>query len=894
MTAVNLELASELQETVIVDKDEDPEEINDIDSDEQFTAINENPSDPDGLVDDMDEDDLLLDESLSPLEKIFLFAKSDLIFHRVFIAKELPTLIRDIEISEAVEYVVPLMNSLEELVKEAFAPELDKIIWFYYSHCPLRELSPENGLPETSSIPLRPQTPLGRPQTPLGRPQTPLGRPLTPLDRPQTPQTPNESSNQLSLPYLSVSAFTPLLQALLLDQNSNVSAAAQSVVYSLVEKILAGPDINPKEKELLTKETLEEVVLGIGRLDQEKSKRDDEGDLDKGDDNSFGGMNGGEEEVELGRMIMMTLIASLASLVGPELCVRLFVPEMDRMIEEPEFYVRREAALAIGGLASVVPLDAIIDKLAERAVRGIDLFARDVSKSVKSTAGEIIGELITTFQTSGKVPESLVQHFLSLGPGRDASGGSGNAAYGGLGARDPEKPARCAYNFPAIVLTLGPSRWDDLKETYSSLTRDVQVKVRRSLACSLHEIARVIGPEKTQQDLMRVFAEYTHDIDEVKSGVLKNMVAFIECLPESSRNEYLPEIIRVWNGVEHQWRLRDEIAKQLPALCELYDAQHVVNHILPLTIRAIQDKVASVRETAVATFSTLFRIAKHDDACYNQVRERVKQFATEYRFRERVSYVQICSALMSNGFPNSEFETHFLPILETLVSDQVVNVRIAVARLVSDLCQTGKPFSLTWQAYGNIQIINSSNPILPLIQTLSRDTDVNVRLFVFPFLSPEERESILSYLQPQSFGSYLYVESSRANRQVDTDMDVDNGDEEEDGRTGDEEEDDFGGFEDVRNELEEVDVRDGVDVRDEIVEVAVRDEIVEVDVRNEKDGVDVRDERDRVVVRDERDERKEVDVRDKIGDVEVREERDVVNVIMASSNKLQSIRSADC
>ena len=46
--------------------------------------------------------------------------------------------------------------------------------------------------------------------------------------------------------------------------------------------------------------------------------------------------------------------------------------------------------------------------------------------------------------------------------------------------------------------------------------------------------------------------------------------------------------------------------RQLPALCELYDAQHVVNHILPLTIRAIQDKVASVRETAVATVSSLF------------------------------------------------------------------------------------------------------------------------------------------------------------------------------------------------------------------------------------------------------------------------------------------------
>lgn len=33
-------------------------------------------------------------------------------FMRVFIAKELPSLIRDVEISEAVEYVLPLMNSL--------------------------------------------------------------------------------------------------------------------------------------------------------------------------------------------------------------------------------------------------------------------------------------------------------------------------------------------------------------------------------------------------------------------------------------------------------------------------------------------------------------------------------------------------------------------------------------------------------------------------------------------------------------------------------------------------------------------------------------------------------------------------------------------------------------
>lgn len=33
-------------------------------------------------AEDMEEDDLIFDETLSPLEKIFLFAKSEMVFHR--------------------------------------------------------------------------------------------------------------------------------------------------------------------------------------------------------------------------------------------------------------------------------------------------------------------------------------------------------------------------------------------------------------------------------------------------------------------------------------------------------------------------------------------------------------------------------------------------------------------------------------------------------------------------------------------------------------------------------------------------------------------------------------------------------------------------------------------
>ncbi|CAG8850318.1 35688_t:CDS:2, partial [Racocetra persica] len=116
-------------------------------------------------------------------------------------------------------------------------------------------------------------------------------------------------------------------------------------------------------------------------------------------------------------------------------------------------------------------------------------------------------------------------------------------------------------------------------------------------------------------DLLNVFTYYLDDIDEVKSGLIEHLAEFIECLPQSTRNNYLPSLNDVWDGVKNHWRLRDEITKQIPELCRLVDGQCVISHILPLTIRAIKDEVASVRETAVASFPVLFEVVRNDESC---------------------------------------------------------------------------------------------------------------------------------------------------------------------------------------------------------------------------------------------------------------------------------------
>ena len=81
------------------------------------------------------------DEGLNTLERIFLLSKSDFPFHRAYVARVLGDLLAEVDPCESVEYVLPLLSGFsmdeDESVKEAFASELHRILWYFYSTCRL-------------------------------------------------------------------------------------------------------------------------------------------------------------------------------------------------------------------------------------------------------------------------------------------------------------------------------------------------------------------------------------------------------------------------------------------------------------------------------------------------------------------------------------------------------------------------------------------------------------------------------------------------------------------------------------------------------------------------------------------------------------------------------------
>ena len=174
---------------------------------------------------------------------------------------------------------------------------------------------------------------------------------------------------------------------------------------------------------------------------------------------------------------------------------------------------------------------------------------------------------------------------------------------------DAEITRHCAYSLPAVVCTLGKEHWPLLRDLYTTLASDMQWKVRRTLAASIHEIGAILGQEVVTQDLLPVFDGFIKDLDEVRVGVLKHLSDFLRLLAEKERRSYLPrlaEFLKLDN--EQNWRFRQELALQLQSVVGLFSPADSAQSILPLALTLASDRVAAVRLPAFTLVSFfLFR-----------------------------------------------------------------------------------------------------------------------------------------------------------------------------------------------------------------------------------------------------------------------------------------------
>eukprot|EP00051_Salpingoeca_urceolata_P029258 m.489395 g.489395 ORF g.489395 m.489395 type:complete len:778 (+) comp26701_c0_seq1:82-2415(+) len=271
------------------------------------------------------------------------------------------------------------------------------------------------------------------------------------------------------------------------------------------------------------------------------------------------------------------------------------------------------------------------------------------------------------------IPDTLLEHFNSMVDPDSAR------------EIDNDVVRMCAFSFPAVALVLGPEHWLLIRETYLVLAASDEWKVRSSLAASIHVLAEILGQEITEADLLPKFDLFLKDWDEVRIGVVKHLSRFLRVLPQERRAPYLPILLDLKETDESRnWRFRRLLSRELCDLAVLYPHEDVNQYLCPLALGFAADEIVCVQVAAQKTLAFLLT-ALHDasrPAAIKFVQSVIEKFCDSPKSMFRQGFVRFCFHFAMIG--NADFFCEFLlPHVLVLATDSVPNVRLLVARLLS-------------------------------------------------------------------------------------------------------------------------------------------------------------------------------------------------------------------
>ncbi|TFK91222.1 ARM repeat-containing protein [Polyporus arcularius HHB13444] len=406
-------------------------------------------------------------------------------------------------------------------------------------------------------------------------------------------------------------------------------------------------------------------------------------------------------------------VGALAKVVPEEVVTSSLLPLFESLCQDSTWHVRHSVLFA---------LPAILARLAPEHRRQLALdvilpLSQDEESAVRSAVLEALGEVMYTFKDDEEgPPEQLLKLFLGIRETEDPGGGMhrerspsppaarpqpphpapsvaptssafsdyGTDAGGGPDIyEDPQRPLVCAFNYPAVALTLGRQRWPELRSLYLTLAQDPSFKVRRTLAASLGEMAKIIGEEHARADLMGVFWSSLHaEESEVRMKILDAVQLFVRGISPPERVEVVKGLDEAFSsGKLTSWREREAAVKALGGLVEVDGIDGEV--LKGMLTRALDDRVAAVREAAVAALPTFVKAWKASPSLLEALRADIRAFAASPAFRRRTTYVMcIQEMLVSDQGDVAVGNGTFWDALAGLVRDPIVDVRIRMARLL--------------------------------------------------------------------------------------------------------------------------------------------------------------------------------------------------------------------
>jgi len=233
------------------------------------------------------------------------------------------------------------------------------------------------------------------------------------------------------------------------------------------------------------------------------------------------------------------------------------------------------------------------------------LLTNDPEESIKNTALSIFGEFIFYLQREDiKLHTELLQFYINQ---------IMNLYECKKNITNITPLYKCAYSFPSVLLAyyrkVSNKKWNDLKTVYMKFVNDQDPKIKKTIAHSFGEVAKILDPKISETEICPlILTMYNSNNQDIKKIIISILPEYLYSINDKKTKLLFIDLFKstLKNIIKSKkWRERYNFLKTIGRLINIYDNSTMFNEIFFMCIQLCFDTVHKVRVKAAKNLSKL-------------------------------------------------------------------------------------------------------------------------------------------------------------------------------------------------------------------------------------------------------------------------------------------------
>lgn len=252
---------------------------------------------------------------------------------------------------------------------------------------------------------------------------------------------------------------------------------------------------------------------------------------------------------------------------------------------------------------------------------------------------------------------------------------------------------------------------------FQVLRNDLAQSVRAAVAQVLGPVAKALGRDVTQRQLLEIISELMKDeFHDVRLNIVSHAGLICEVL---SVDGYVHSLLHTIQNLimDNHWRIRQSVVEQVPKLARLFGVEMFQSKLEALFLSSLRDSVHSVRQAAIEHLKEIADTFGSQWTVEHLLPKLMEQYTQSAGYAIRVTTLHVLPQVSGVMTPD-QIVQYVVPLLIKATKDSVPNVRFCACRTIMWMMEK---HSL------GAQTVNSV--IKPALQELESDPDIDVQYF---------------------------------------------------------------------------------------------------------------------------------------------------------------------